>query len=467
MDDDDASDMFVHLQDVLGQLTSLNTYTHMALGFAVDEYADDLAQELHGAAEKLVQAFPFLAGHVIRRGSGIGKTGLATVVRYPAGKRPTIVVAKNCRHLCPSMQTILAAGVPMDMLDGEILAQRKGGPHQYDESEEPAPVLEIQVNIIQGGVIIVFQGNHNIMDMNGMGQIIQLYAKALRREPFNETELREGNRDRRNIVKLLDPSQLPDMSRYTAVAKEMASTPSESKTPLPNARWAYFHFPVESLVELKASASKSPGITSNAAPAPWITTDDALSAWLCQRILNARLQRLPKAPPPKATLCRAINARRFLDPPIPREYLGHAVTCAYTEVSLKEPAATSDLPGLAHRMRSDVLATNSRDIQAFATRLHSLDDKGALSFGARLDMAAFDLTLSSWSALGVGTTGFGEVLGTPAFAKRPRMSPVESLIYLMPRTVEGHVDVACCLCRQDIESLRADTEFGKYGRYIG
>lgn len=463
--EDDNSNKFDHIQDVLGQLTSLNTYTHMALGFLTDKEPEALAQKLQSAAKQLVWAFSFLGGHVIRRGASPERTGLATVVPYPTSDKRSIVIFKDCQQLCPSMQITLAAGVPMTMLDGDILVRRKGGPDHYAESKEAAPVLEIQANFIQGGLVVVFQGNHNIMDMNGMGYIIEMYAKALRGEPFTQTEVEMGNQDRRNIVRLLDPDKLPDMSKYMPITGVAASSRLEIQASSFDVRWAYFHVSASSLATLKSAASKPPGQPHNAMPVPWITTDDALSAWLCQRILIARLKRLPKIP--KATICRAVNARRFLQPPISKEYTGHAVTCAYTEVALDDLLATSDLSGLAHQMRADVMSISSHDIQSFATKLNSLDNKGELSFGARLDLTAFDLTLSSWSALGVGNIEFGTVLGQPSFAKRPRLDPIESIIYLMPKTPEGHIDVACCLRNSDIIKLQQDAEFVKYGRYIG
>lgn len=463
--DGDTSNKFEHIQDVLGQLTSLKLYTHLALGFVVDKEADLILRELRNAAKQLTQAFPFLAGHVIRRGSGPEKTGLATVVPYPTGERPSLIVVKDCQDMCPSMARILASGAPMSMLDGETLARRKGGPDQYDESREPAPVLEIQANFLQGGLILSFQGNHNIMDMNGMGQLIRLYAKALREEPFTEYEITQGNRDRRDIVQHLDLDQLSDMSRYIPTTKVNVSSQPAAPTSKAKARWVYFTFSAQNLARLKTAASQPTTEAPYETTVPWITTDDALSAFICQRVFNARLKRLPKSP--KATICRAINARRFLEPPVPKEYTGHAVTCTYTEVSLDDPAATSDLSRLAHMMRSDVLATNSYAIQSFATKLNSLDDKGGLSFGAQLDLSSFDITVSSWSALEVGVVEFGKVLGNPAFAKRPRLSPMESIIYLMPKTPAGGIDVACCLQGSDIASLQNDAEFMKFGRYVG
>lgn len=44
---------------------------------------------------------------------------------------------------------------------------------------------------------------------------------------------------------------------------------------------------------------------------------------------------------------------------------------------------------------------------------------------------------------------------------------MESLIYLMPKRDDGEVAVAVCLRDEELEGLRGDEEFGKYGEYVG
>jgi len=38
---------------------------------------------------------------------------------------------------------------------------------------------------------------------------------------------------------------------------------------------------------------------------------------------------------------------------------------------------------------------------------------------------------------------------------------------LMPRALDGEITIAICLRDEDMERLRADEEFAKYGRYTG
>lgn len=464
MTDTEVQD-FQRYQDVLGQMTFLKTYTHIALGFRSTSSVAVITTELESAARRLVKTFPWIGGHVVRQGKGPGKTGLATIVPYLPGERPTPVIVKDITGHFPSLDAIVDAGVPMKVLDGEILAVRKGLPDGYDEEEEPAPVLIIQANIIDGGLILTFQGNHNTMDMNGMGQIIRLYAKALRGQPFSDVEIEQGNRDRRHVVKLLGPNdEKVDISKY--LVKPPPANTSPANSPPPDLQWVYFHFSGPKLAGLKAVASgPSDGDPSEAA-LQWISTDDALSAFISQRVTAARIKRMEKKQ--HAIFCRAINGRRFLEPPIPKEYLGHLVTCNYTTVPLDSATATNDLPALARQMRSNLLNIRSVEIQSLATALNESDDKGSISYGSPLDTSGWDLLISSFSGLGLNQTDFGVVLGgSPLFSKRPRFTPLESLMYFMPKTSEGNVDVACCLRTEDIGNLRRDEKFLKYAEYVG
>lgn len=452
-----ASGDFSHLQDVLGQMAFLKTYIVISYGLRTRNSTEETRKALEGAAEKLIEAFPWLAGHVIYQGRGPGKTGLAAIVPYPPRERTTPVIFKDIRDTSASLDDIIEAGEPMHMLDGEILAERKGLPHSYDESQGPAPVLVIQANIVKGGILLCFQGNHHSMDMNGMAHMMQLFSKALRGEPFSDEDIKHGNRERHNVIKLLSPDD-----NKTDISKLLVKPPPpgnpEASAAVPDVKWVYLRFAGPKLAELKAAAE---------GPEQWISTDDALSAFAFQRITTARMKRIEKKQP-QISFCRAVNGRRYLDPPLPKEYMGHMVVCTFTDVPLDSPIATSDVGALARQIRADILNIKSNYIESIATALHELDDKSAVSYGASLNMAGWDLMLSSFAGLGLNDIDFGDALGgKPLFTKRPRFAPIEGLLYFMPRTANGDVDVAVCLRSEDIETLRNDEEFLKYGSYVG
>ncbi|KAL7926090.1 transferase family domain-containing protein [Trichoderma austrokoningii] len=444
---------FSKYQDEFGQLMFLKTYTQIVFGFPTPETVSDQAitANLEAAAKILTDAFPWLSGHVIREGAAPGKTGLAKIVPYAPGTRSTPVVAKDCRKLCPSLQAIIDAGAPMSMLDGEILSSREGIPCSYDESIEPAPVLLIQANFIQGGVLVTFAGQHNIVDMNGLAQMIRLFAKACRGESFTQLELEQGNRDRKTVIRLLGPDE---------PKTDLAPFRVQGDHPQPDApsKWVYFHFPGPNLAELKRVASP---------PGSWVSTDDALSALVCQRITAARFKRLGTGEPgATATFCRAINSRRYIETPVPPEYMGHMVYCIDRTLPLNEAAGAMDISVLAGKFRDDLKNLQPVAIHSFVTGLAETEDKGSLVYGATLDSTKYDVMFSSWAGQGLYQQSFGK-LGKPQIAKRHRFKPMEGLIYYMPKTDAGDIDVAVCLREEDIERLREDEILAKYGKYVG
>lgn len=503
LDDDDDLE-FAHIQDVLGQMTSLKTYastilsdlikkklrlqysvliqhsrqTVISLAFETEMPSDILLQRLCSASEQLVKSFPYLAGHVVCRARSPDKIPLVTVIPYASGRRTSLVVYKDCKDLCAPLKTILSQGAPMGALDGHVLAGYRPMPDSYHEEENLAPVLEIQANSIYGGVILTFQGNHHIMDMNGMGHIIRFYAQALRSETFSPSDVAKGNCDRRNIIPLLGPeddkvdisSKFPrdfffnqDLMKAGYIVLKKKQPAIESEVPASCVKWAYFHFPSQKLSQLKSLASTAMDSNLREQSPPWVSTDDILTALICTRITAVRLKRMEK--PTTVTFSRAVNGRRFLD--IPAAYLGHLVWCVDTEIPLNSPLATTDFAGLARRLRLSLDSVRPEEIQSFATALNALADKGALACGASLKTSGgLDLVVSSWAALGFSQTVFGE-LGRPVFCKRPNFGPVEGLVYIQPKTVDGDLDVAFCLNVEDIRALEVDETFMEYAEYIG
>jgi len=53
--------------------------------------------------------------------------------------------------------------------------------------------------------------------------------------------------------------------------------------------------------------------------------------------------------------------------------------------------------------------------------------------------------------------------------RRPRFAvgAREGLVYFLPRTLDGEIAVGVCLRDEDLERLKADEEFAKFGAYVG
>jgi hypothetical protein len=142
------------------------------------------------------------------------------------------------------------------------------------------------------------------------------------------------------------------------------------------------------------------------------------------------------------------------------------VYCIEQTLPVNDAAGAIDLSVLAGKLRDNINNLKSVEVHTFATAVAENDDKGALSYGALLDPTKFDIMFSSWAGSGLYQESFGK-LGNPLIAKRQKFKPMESLMYFMPKTVAGDIDVAVCLRQEDIDHLKVDEVLMKYGKYIG
>ncbi len=167
-------------------------------------------------------------------------------------------------------------------------------------------------------------------------------------------------------------------------------------------------------------------------------------------------------------LVRAVNARRLIETPLPIEYMGNVVFPVLTKVPLDSPKAASDLAGLSFECRSDLQKLSTNDVHSFVTTLAQEKDKSQITFAPGFNPFGYDMLLSSWAGVGILQMDFGSALGgKPVFGKYQNFAPFEGVGFLMPVTDAGDVDVAISLRVEDMETLKGDAEFTKYGKYIG
>ena len=454
--------------DILGQQPLLNIYTQICLCFPVANasFHPEIVSTLTAGLERLSASFPWVAGQVVNEGSGASNSGVFKI--KPLEKIPRLVV-KDLRD-DPSiwtMDTLRQANFPFSMLDESIIAPCKTLPGRSDESADSKPVFSLQATFITGGLLLTFVGQHQAMDMTGQCHIIHLFSKACHNEAFTSEELSSGSLSRPNIIPLLDSSddlgsKLARQIRKPTPSRSQPNSPDDLAAPVapPSSNsWAYFSFPLTSLAALKSLATETV-----AGPSGYVSTDDVLSAFIWQSVARARLPRL--TPAVESTFARAVDVRRYLN--IPKTYPGLMQNMTYQKHTL-QTLLEEPLGVIASQIRSAVDPKTSGlgyDTRALATFLDRSPDKSIISFTATVDLPR-DIMISSWAKEDCYELDFNLGLGRPEAVRRPRFDPYESLMYLMPRKLDGEIAVAICLRDEEMERLRADVEFAKYARYIG
>ncbi|GKT67248.1 hypothetical protein ColTof4_13631 [Colletotrichum tofieldiae] len=446
---------FDRYTDVLGQLPFLKSYTHLLLLFPVADAAAEkhAVDALKRAASHLTLAFPWLAGRVVNDGRTDTNSGVFRIVPGEPHS-PIIRVRHFHRDEHPSFEDIVAAKGPFDKLDRALLAPTCAFPETYSEPE--APVVVFQANFVPGGLLLDFAAQHNTMDMTGMTQCLRLFAAAMRGEDVPPAALEQGNRDRRCLIPLFEPGRpLLDHTHLQRPVQTGGKAPrSVSYT------WKTLRFGPDKLAALKRQATEDLSRAreldpeADGADVDFVSTNDALCAFMWQRVSAARL-RAGVPPDTLSKFSRAIDGRRALG--ISQEYMGHMIHTNMTRLALGSVAGRP-LGLVAADLRRNLVAGTSADVvRSFATLIARTEDRSGISFGATFD-PDLDVACSSWAHSDVYGQVFG-ALGCPELVRRPRFLPLRGTMYYLPARPDGTVDVLACLADDYFADMVKDPAF--------
>ncbi|THY35440.1 hypothetical protein D6D01_01328 [Aureobasidium pullulans] len=456
--------------NILSQQPGHRMFTPICLAFPVNDATKfpTLIETLKEGLMTLTSAFPWLTGKVVSE--GVNETNSGTYKIKPS-TNSKIITVKDLREdkTFQSMEILREKGFPASMLDEVAISPLKSLSGSCEESPlEPTPVLRVQVNLVVGGLLLVIVAQHNVMDMSGQFQIMKLFSKACHRQPFSEDDLTFENIARGNLVPILNDDYergaetacpLPVVETTKAEAKPEHTQSKTSRTPDESCAWAYFNFPSSSLDSMKEEATRtlSPLVE-------FVSTDDALGAFIWQAVSRARTARLNKST--VSTFSRAVDVRQMFD--ISRQYPGLMSNNSYSSLTL-DSLTNKSLGEIASELRAGIATGTSKlyhHTRALATLLHRAADKRTVTYNP-FPSSSTGIIFSSWAKFELYDLDFCLGLGKPAAVRRPRFSPVGSLMFMMPRDSNGDIAAAMCLRGDDMAAIKADETFMRYADYIG
>lgn len=455
--------------NMLGQTPYLQAYGQIMIAFPTpqDHTPADITTCLNDATVKLFATFPRLAGQVVNEGHTEESSGTFSIAPYPPHQGPHPLVVKDCTKICPPWDKLRDARGPMYMFPDEGLSTKKCVPHSYADSGEPQPVLVIQANILEGGIIVTFALQHQAGDGSGFGWIMRHIAAFMRGESVSEALVEGANAEHANILPLLHdgekPASIPTFD-HSAPKANGATTNGRTKKisaepDVPAATWACFRVTAAMLKKLKAEAS----ITNGNDTVKWISTDDALTAFLWKRITAVRLALKPAE---TITQCaRAIDMRSRADGLLPEGYMGHSAIPASTQAQLGALHDMS-LAQAARLLRQLILDTDGNYLRSLVTLMSNTPNKRKITLIRSSAERGATMVSSSWAQLGAMQLVFGP-LGKPVFARRAEKLPSPGGTYVMPKFDNGDVDLQVCFMNDELEGLKNDAEWSAYTEYIG
>jgi hypothetical protein len=467
--------------DVFGQQPGLsNLYTQITSIFRLHDEAPKSKQKiidiLRSGLQSLADNFPWTAGQVLL---------IDGIYRIQSLEpTPRLVIQDSSEK--QSLEMLEASQFPFSLLDESFLSARptlsfaiRSG---ADIASDPSsPIFLVQATFIKGGLLLTFVAQHNVLDMTSQSQLMVWLDKACRGEGFSEEEIKNGNPvgdERKMVIPMLDERKGEVVSEEVESRIAILPPPpaNTGSMPPPKCKWAYFLFPSSSLKALKELAAST--IPSNAKS--HISTDDALSAFIWQRITHARLQThlasISKGDPSlSSTFARAVDPRRHLSssyPPL-AHYPGIVQNMTFHTFPLTD-VSSLPLGVVASNLRAALtLPANDTNSVAYRTRsLATLLSRTPLEERYKINVTASlyldrDIMLSSWMGISLPKLTFGLDLGEPVAVRRPCFTPVEGLCYILPKGRDGEVCVGVCIREEAVEFMKGDEELTKWAKYVG
>jgi trichothecene 3-O-acetyltransferase len=430
--------------DLMGQFPILDAYTQLCFGFELplDVDRDSVVSALQTGLDRLIKQIAWLGWQMGQ------KSGVRTAVPWPEDVARELLHVKYCDDTILPMAQLLAAGVPIGKLDGKVLTPWPALPQPHGLTG-PVPVITLQANFVQGGLILNLSSHHTMMDGTANFQVLKLLATVLGGDEIPAADLQQANRDRTHLIDLIPRSEpLKDHSHLRRPPGYQFVFPASPPT------WCYFKMPVTSLSKLAKTAHD---------PSRPVTEDDVLHAFYWQRLCAVRLARGISADM-VSKISRAIDGRMALG--IPASYMGAHVYTAITRLPLGQVASLT-LPQTAQVLRREFSQANTAwAIRSFATFIAREPDRSVLMYNGTHNG---NTDVGATSSLNTNQTlppSWGPLLGPCRFFRRSIGAPIPGA-FVVQSAEGGAIPIAVCLPQDDLEALKKDSLWGQYTRCIG
>ena len=414
---------------------------------------EQIVDQLHVALHHTVQRVPFLAGSVVPNSEEEGDRPWLRNIS-PHGH-----AYLDVKDLCDQMSypDLAESNFDQELLDADQLCSL---PKVIYIQQEPVDVCRFRVNFIQGGVILVIQILHTVIDGHGVTECLKIFADRFRKAQAGEIghPLQTTNEkyisDRTALVS--------GEGRVGAIENHPAFTTSAFShgniTGVENA-CRTFRIGREALVDLKQAAS--PAIPRDSED--WISTGDAIGALVWRSIMLARHGTGVLSADAVAKFGQSIDCRRVLG--LPEPYFGNGFYIMRSDMPfdvLRDPQA--GLSAAARLLRTDVkgvTADRIRDLVAFMERIR-LESHTRLSF--QEDLASSAIVYTSHFKFKIYEMDFGPAFGdgrVKAF-RHPARGTIVGAVIVMPMCPDGSCEFTITEAVDTLKHLENDDLWARY-----
>lgn len=348
---------------------------------------------------------------------------------------------------------------------------------------EGSGVFRAQANFVTGGLLLAIGFSHAVADGESLGTVQRIWARNTN-EAAAQTAIPRTllfDEDRAKLSQSNDNGTIPD--DYPWSVKDRAEdhlitlpkleNPQTTSLKQPSVchkvSWVscvIWYISPEKLRDLKKIASP---IDKN----QWISTLDALSAFLWQRTLIAR--GLSSRGYPEAFCYLSMNVRSRIQPPLHSDFLGNAVDLyvAKGRTADIEGSNLDELPQLAAKMRQAIQAWSQTAFESLVGIMKSLPATKTFSL-SRVPACDPGTMITDFTKTHSYTTDWGDELGfidcirfllvqhdltvEPGFAT--------TAFILLPLLANGGIEIISVIGPDVTETLRRDAIFTRFVDFV-
>ena len=340
---------------------------------------------------------------------------------------------------------------------------------------DKCPVFAAQANFIKGGWLLGISFWHLIMDGSALAIILRVLSQncllvqkpsgkgqarsKLSGDIYNKSRLHESGPEYKGL--------LSDHPEYV-LAPEVPSGPPPFMT-IP-VKVEVFHISPASLKALKIAATPIVKTETNTSEPMWVSTNDAVSALIWRSLIAVTYEGTEYNDEPQSCCQVAVNARPKMNPPLPDDYFGCALTFGTSHLPISSVLVAGSLSTMALMIRQSIMKVTAPYIESVIAMMHKVPDYRRFIPASFVDLLGRDTVQTSWSAFPLYAYEWGQALGGKCERVRaPKLgmfNGLQTILPVLPESQGGGYEVMIGLEPHVMEKLKKDPVWSEYCKPI-